>query len=89
MNDAFKGVIERIKADKRTTWAAYLIVALVAAGEALSQYGVEPWGTMVSGVGGFLAGGVLLFTQFSKPPAPMVQLQAAPPPQDQPPPGAS
>jgi hypothetical protein len=67
MNDALKAVIALIQQDKRTTWLAGLVIALFAAGKGLSDSAIEPWGTCVSGLGGFLSAGVLLFAKIAKP----------------------
>lgn len=68
MSDAIKAMIELIRQDKRTTWVAALCLALYGAGQSLSSYGFEPWGTIVSGFGGCVAGAALLFAKFSKKP---------------------
>lgn len=60
-----KEMLERIKDDPRTTAAAYIIGAVLAAGEYLHQAGIEPWGAMMIGLGGFSACGCLLFARFS------------------------
>lgn len=87
-------LIARLKADKRTTWAAGVVLALLAAGKALSAAMLEPWGTCVSGLGGFLAVGALAFASFSPPTVSLDQDKTPPggvrlitPPQDQPPNG--
>lgn len=70
MSDAIKALLELMKQDPRTTWLAGVVVALLAAGKALSEYGLEPWGTCVSGLGGFVAAGVLLVSRFAAKPKP-------------------
>ncbi len=77
MSDALKAMIELIRQDKRTTWIAVVVIALLGGGKALTDYGIEPWGTSVSGVGGLIAGAVLLFSKLSKKPD-------EPPPQEPP-----
>ena len=66
MTDAIKAIIELFKADKRTTWIAGLCLALYGGGESLRSYGMEPWGSIVIGLGGTVAGCALLFAKFSK-----------------------
>lgn len=69
-------IIEMIKADKRTTWLAGIVIALLAAGKGLTDSAIEPWGTCVSGVGGFIAGIALLVAKFSKPEPPAAPMPA-------------
>lgn len=65
MNETIQGMIERIKADPRTTVIAIISASSYGAGEALRAIYIEPWGSILIGVGGLLAGGALLFTKFA------------------------
>lgn len=82
MTDAVKALIDMIRADRRTTVLSVLCLALYGAGESLRTYGVEPWASILIGLGGTLAGCALLFTKFVKPqpPAPVVALPLPPTP---------
>lgn len=74
MNEVVKGIVERVKADKRTTWVAVIGVSIVGAGEGLSVAAFEPWGTIVTALGVVLLGGALVFTMFVKKPEEPPQL---------------
>lgn len=60
-------VIEKVKADPRTTWIGVVLGALFLLGKYLATAAIEPWGSMVLGVAGFGACGCLVFTRFSPP----------------------
>jgi hypothetical protein len=82
MNEIIKGLIDRIKADKRTTWLAALAAAVYGAGSGLSQAAFEPAGSIVSACGVVIAGGALLFTTLSPPkPPPAIAPAIAPAPE--------
>lgn len=67
MTDAVKAMIEMIRQDKRTTVLAGVCFALYGAGESLRTVSIEPWGSILIGLGGTVAGIALLVAKFSKP----------------------
>jgi hypothetical protein len=84
MNDTIRTVVNLVQQDKRTTWAAALVVSLGTAGEGLEQFGgadpqwvLAAWG--LKGLAALVAVAALLVAKFSKP-EPQVSLTPLPAP---------
>ena len=56
-----KEIFERIKGHPKTSALAAVAFIVWSAGESVSGSGIEPWGSIISGIGGAMAGvGLLL-----------------------------
>lgn len=54
MNEKLQGLIQTAIDNPKTTLLGIIAAAVVGAGQALSAYHVEPFGVIVTGVGGVL-----------------------------------
>lgn len=61
-----KELIERIRGNPKTSALAVAALIVYSCGEALSNNGFEPWGTIISGIGGTMAGIGLLLARDTK-----------------------
>lgn len=50
-----KELIERIKGNPKTSALGALTAAVMAAGSGMREHGLEPWASLVIGLGGLLA----------------------------------
>jgi 4-hydroxybenzoate polyprenyltransferase len=65
--EVFKVLLERLRADKRTTWIAVACAAIWGAGKGVAELGFEPWGSGVMGLAMVSACVALAFTMIAKP----------------------
>lgn len=69
MNAKIKEIVDLARANPKTSALGILGIAFYGAGDQMAEFALEPWASIVRGLGGLLLGIAWFYTRDSKPPA--------------------